>query len=388
MTVTIIGAGINGVTSAIALKKRGHKVLLFDPGPLPNPLAASNDISKAVRGAYGADEVYTEMAERAIPLWRRWNELFGTELYHEVGFLFMRHSSMQGGDFESETARVFHRRSRKFERIQRDALRARFPAWNAERYCDGVLENEAGYVEAGRTLAQLIEFARASEVMIHESCRFAGIADTNGRIVDVRFEDGQRIAADAVLVAAGSWTPQLLPFMRPYLRATGHPVFHLRPTAHSLFAPERFPVFGADIATTGYYGFPVNGDGVVKVGNHGPGRAVIPGSPQLETTAEDEENLRTFLGQTFPALADAPIVNSRVCPYCDTNDGDFWIASDPEREGLTVAAGDNGHGFKFAPILGDLIADAVEGKDNPLLYKFRWRPEVPPGSRKEAARSL
>jgi glycine/D-amino acid oxidase-like deaminating enzyme len=72
--------------------------------------------------------------------------------------------------------------------------------------------------------------------------------------------------------------------------------------------------------------------------------------------------------------------------YCDTNDGDFWIAPDPDRPNLTIATGDCGHGFKFAPILGELIADAVEGKSNPLLQKFRWRPEIKSGETKEAAR--
>jgi len=72
--------------------------------------------------------------------------------------------------------------------------------------------------------------------------------------------------------------------------------------------------------------------------------------------------------------------------YCDTHDGHFWIARDPEREGLVVAAGDNGHGFKFAPVLGGIIADAVEAKDNPLLNKFRWRPETLAGSATDAAR--
>jgi NADPH-dependent 2,4-dienoyl-CoA reductase/sulfur reductase-like enzyme len=75
--VIVVGAGINGVTAAIELKKRGHNVTLVDPGPLPHPLAASTDISKAVRRAYGADEDYTDLAERSIGLWRKWNEEFG-----------------------------------------------------------------------------------------------------------------------------------------------------------------------------------------------------------------------------------------------------------------------------------------------------------------------
>ena len=83
--VIVVGAGVNGVTSAIELKKRGHDVVLIDPGPLPHALGASTDISKAVRATYGADEDYTALAQRSIKLWREWNEQFGTKLFHEPG---------------------------------------------------------------------------------------------------------------------------------------------------------------------------------------------------------------------------------------------------------------------------------------------------------------
>jgi glycine/D-amino acid oxidase-like deaminating enzyme len=187
-------------------------------------------------------------------------------------------------------------------------------------------------------------------------------------------------------MTVGAWTPYLLPFTKKFFRASGQPVFHLKPRQPELFAPERFPVFGADITTTGYYGFPINRDGVVKVANHGPGREISPESPKRVVTSEDKKNLRKFLSSTFPALADAPIVYSRVCTYCDTHDGHFWIAPDPERQRLVIATGDCGHGFKFAPVLGEIIADAVEGKRNPILQKFRWRPDVRAGSGTDVAR--
>jgi glycine/D-amino acid oxidase-like deaminating enzyme len=111
-----------------------------------------------------------------------------------------------------------------------------------------------------------------------------------------------------------------------------------------------------------------------------------PDSPERIVRKEEENQLRHFLSDSFPALADSPIVFTRICFYCDTHDGNFWLAPDPERTGLTIAAGDCGHGFKFAPVLGEIIADAVEGKSNPLLEKFRWRPDVKAGETKEAAR--
>jgi glycine/D-amino acid oxidase-like deaminating enzyme len=111
-----------------------------------------------------------------------------------------------------------------------------------------------------------------------------------------------------------------------------------------------------------------------------------PDSPERAVTAEQVRDLREFLRRAFPALAGAPVVSTRLCMYCDTHDGHFWIARDPERPGLVIAAGDCGHGFKFAPVLGEIIADAAEGKSSPLLQKFRWRPETLPGSGTDAAR--
>ena len=386
MIAIVVGAGINGVTAAIELKKRGHRVVLVDPGPLPHPLAASTDISKAVRAAYGTDEDYTLLAERSIRLWRDWNKEFGVELYHEVGVMFVRRREMKPGDFEYESFKILERRGHKIERMNSARLWKRFPAWNPELYRDGILELAAGHVESSRVVGILSERAKSVGVGLREGAKFSELDEGDDRVKGIVLDDGQRISGDIVVMAVGAWTPYVLPFTQKFLRATGQPVFHLKPRQPDLFASERFPVFGADISTTGYYGFPVSREGVVKIANHGPGREMSPESTERVVTSEEEKNLREFLSSTFPALADAPIVYSRVCMYCDTDDGHFWIAPDPERRGLIVAAGDSGHGFKFAPVLGEIIADAVEGKSNPLLQKFRWRPDVRAGEQKEAAR--
>jgi len=384
--VIIVGAGINGVTAAIELKKRGHGVVLIDPGPLPHPLAASTDISKAVRAAYGADEDYTELAERSIKLWRKWNEELGIQLYHEVGVMFVRQRKMKPGDFEYESFKLLRRRGHKVKRMNSAELWKRFPAWNPELFRDGLLEIEAGCAESGSVVAALADHAKSAGVELRENSRFSHLDQGDHRVKGIALDNGERIAGDAVVMAVGAWTPYLLPFAKEFFRASGQSVFHLKPRQPELFAPERFPVFGADITTTGYYGFPLNRDGIVKIANHGPGREMSPESPQRAVTSGEEENLRKFLSWALPGLADAPIVYTRLCMYCETHDGNFWIASDPERKGLVIAAGDCGHGFKFAPVLGEIIADAVLKKSNPVLEKFRWRPEVRAGSGTDVAR--
>src|SRR6266576_6911444 len=401
--VIVVGAGINGVTTAIELRKRGQEVVLVDPGPLPHPLAASTDISKAVRAAYGADEEYTELDERSIERWRKWNQQFGTQLYHEVGVMFVRRQEMKPGDFEHESFKTLEKRGHKVERMNAPQLWKRFPAWNPELYRDGVLELEAGYAESGRAVAMLIERAKSIGVELREGSRLVRLDEDDNQVKGVVVENSvgdavsapreangfpysYKIPGDFVVMAVGAWTPYLLPFTRKFFRATGQPVFHLKPSKPELFAPERFPVFGADITTTGYYGFPINRDGIVKIANHGPGREISPDSSERVVTAEEERDLREFLSSTFPVLADAPIVHTRVCMYCDTHDGHLWIARDPDREGLLIAAGDSGHGFKFAPVLGEIIASAVEETPNPILQKFRWRPDVRAGTGTDAAR--
>jgi len=316
---------------------------------------------------------------------------------------------MEPGDFEYESCKVLEKRGHRFERIGSAKLRERFPAFNAKRFQDGFFDSDAGYVEGGRVVAALAERARSLGVELRESSKFAALDESDQRVKGVLLQDrqwsrrepgdidgraerpsereraSQRIAGDVVVMAVGAWTPYLLPFTRKFFRATGHPVFHLKPRDPELFSPERFPFFGADISTTGYYGFPLN-QGVVKIANHGPGREMSPDSSDRAAPPAEEKDLREFLSGAIPALADAPIVHTRVCMYCDTHDGHFWIAPDPGRPGLVIATGDCGHGFKFAPVLGEIIADAVENKPNPILQKFRWRPEVRAGEQKEAAR--
>ncbi len=387
--ILVAGAGVFGVTAAIELRKRGHPVELIDPGPLPHPLAASTDISKVVRLEYGADEAYTVLAEESIEGWRRWNRDFGAVLYHQTGVLFLRRTPLVPGTLEQDSFDVLARRGHRSQLVDAAAVRARFPAWNAERYPQGTYDPEGGFVESGKVIACLVEEAKRLGVNLRQGIAFGRLLETGQRrrVSGIVSTSGEKLEADHVVLALGAWTPHALPWLAPEFRSTGQPVFHLAPKDASAFAPERFPVFCADIQTPGYYGFPAHPDsGVVKVARHGPGRTMHPQSPERVVTEEETEDLRAFLAATFPGLADAPVVHTRVCLYCDSWDGHFWIARDPDRPGLVLATGDSGHAFKFAPVLGRLVADTVEGRSHPLETKFRWRPGIRPPRSDEASR--
>ena len=383
----IVGAGIYGVTAALELRRRGHIVHLLDPGPLPHPLAASTDISKAIRLDYGPDEDYLSAMEVALDGWHRWNTEWPTPLFHEVGILFVTPSTMTPGGFEHESYRLLTEHGHPVQRLDAGAIRQRFPAWAEGGFVDGYFNPAGGFAESGRVVRQLLEDAQRAGVRLHAGQTFERFIEDGSRVAGVVTREGETFPADSVVMAAGSWTPHVLPWTAGYFRSNGMPVFHLQPAEPGLFAPERFPVFCADITNTGYYGFPLHPrEGVVKIANHGDGRNLAPEAPERVVTADETERLRAWLRAKLPALAEAPITHTRVCLYCDTWDGHFWIARDPAREGLVISTGGSGHGFKFAPVLGGWAADAVEGRPNPLLEKFRWRPEVRMPRSEEAAR--
>jgi glycine/D-amino acid oxidase-like deaminating enzyme len=351
---------------------------------VPRPTAASTDISKVVRTDYGADVLYTAMAEAAILGWERWNARWGDPLYHQDGFLLLSARSLERGAFEYESLTLLEKRGHRLERLRGRARTMRFPAWSTEQYPDGYFNPRAGWVESGRVVGRLAIEARAAGVHLLERTGLDRLLEHDTRITGVKTTDGRELRADAVLVATGAWTPTLLPHLSDVMWATGQPVVHFRVEDPAAWQAPRFPVWAADISKSGWYGFPALEDGTLKIANHGIGRRVHADDPRT-VLPEEEARLRDFVREHLPALARAPIVATRLCLYCDTFDGDFWIARDPARDGLIVAAGDSGHAFKFAPVLGGLIADVIEANPNAWARRFCWRTRGPDNS--EAARA-
>jgi glycine/D-amino acid oxidase-like deaminating enzyme len=370
----VIGAGVFGLTAAVELKKRGYGVHVLDPGPLPHPLAASTDISKVVRLEYGADEEYLSLAEKARSGWLEWNAAFGEELYHEVGLTMLTRTPMAPGGLEYESYQRLTKRGYGLQRLNQAEIARRFPVWESSAYVDGYFNPYGGSAESGRVIESLVRLARERSVQISTGTKAGQFVEQGGQVSGVLSESGERFEGDHVLVAAGSWTQTLVPELKAVMHSVGQPIFHLRPANPELFSPPEFTVFSADVSSTGWYGFPLHPrEGVIKIAGHGAGKQMHPESGERVVSEEDEMRLREFLATSLPALAEAPIVKTRLCLYCDTLDEHFWIARHPARRGLTVAAGGSGHAFKFAPVLGSIIADAVEAKPNPILAKFAWR---------------
>ncbi len=372
----IIGGGVFGITAAVELAKRKYKVGLLNPDSIPHHLAASTDITKAVRMEYGSDKEYFKMAEICIERWHEWNDFFGETLYHEVGFLMLCSGNMDSDQhsFEKHSLHNLKDAGYQTDRLSSKRIHDRFPAVNSDIYVDGNFNPRGGYTESGRTIERLADYARSLGVEIYEGQTVNGFIVEKGRLEAVTTKEGNTYKCGHTIVAAGAATPFLLPELQPYMKSTGHPVFWLKPNDPALFKPSHLPVFTADISNTGWYGFPfLSKKGVVKIAKHTNGVSIHPDKDDRQITDVEVNDMRAFVKSSFQALVSAPLVYTRRCLYTDTLDGHFWIDHHPEVKGLSVSSGGSGHGMKMAPVLGEMTADMAEGKTHMFSERYKWR---------------
>ncbi len=372
--ILIVGAGIFGLSSAIALAQRKYKVTILNPDTIPHHMAASTDISKVVRMAYGSDEDYTEMAEICIEKWKNWNDLFDQKLFFQVGFLLLCKHDLDhpSQSFERESFHALTSRGHSIELLDQKDIQNRFPAVNHLMYEAATFNPIAGYVHSSQVIRALAAYAKKLGVDIH--CQTVKKIKINkGKVNGVTTIEGKVFHSDSIIIAAGAYTPFLVPGLLPNMRITGHPIFWLRLEDNHKFIPPALSVFGADISNTGWYGFPYNELGIIKLGKHSAGTVLHPVTDDRYVLPAEVEEMRNFLMMTFPDLSHAPLVYTRKCLYTDTLDGHFWIDHHPEIKGLMVSTGGSGHAMKMGPILGEITADVFENKPNKFSDKFKWR---------------
>jgi sarcosine oxidase len=366
--VAVVGAGVFGAWTAYELCRAGARVVLVDAYGPANSRASSGGESRIFRLGYGPDEVYTRSAMRSFALWRELFDRLGHDpsasqpgrLFHQAGVLWLAHET---DPYCEATLNSLKSIGAKFERLDRDELQRRYSQLELGPVTWGILEPEAGALMARRAVQSVCNRAREDGVTYLEQAVIPPVA--GGRLESVTTSSGQKISADKFVFACGPWLPKLFPsLLANRFHITRQEVFFFGvPAGDDRFSPARLPVW-IDFNDL-VYGIPnLDGRGF-KLAIDAHGAEFDPDLGERIVSSEGLNDARNYLSQRVPALANAPIAESRVCQYENTANGDFLIDVHPEVENLWFVGGGSGHGFKHGPAVGDYVARLITGKVSP-----------------------
>jgi sarcosine oxidase len=360
----VVGLGGMGSAAACALARRGRRVLGLEQFPLVHDRGSSHGQTRIIRQAYYEHPDYVPLVRRAYEGWYRLEQRTGQHLLTECPCLSIGppESPLLAGVLAS--AREHHL---PVETLVPDELRRRYPQFRYGDDCHGVLERAAGFLAVEDCVRAHLDDATTSgaDLRAEEAVREWSAREDS---VEVRTDRGRYTAASLVL-AAGPWAPQLLAGSGVPLTVMRQVPLWFVPQDPDRYRRDVFPVFIAQTAGGDFYGLPAVDAAGVKVARHyGAPELADVGQVRRELLPEDEGGVRAFLRAHLPEL-DGPCRRGSVCVYTLTPDRHFVIDRHPEHAAVALACGFSGHGFKFAPVVGEALADLAE----------RGRTELPVG---------
>ncbi|MEX2015416.1 MAG: N-methyl-L-tryptophan oxidase [Candidatus Hydrogenedentales bacterium] len=348
----VIGLGVMGGAALYQLARRGAKVCGFDVHEPPHALGSSHGRLRVIRKAYFEHPDYIPLLDRAYAGWR--------ELEADCGAtLFVEHGMILAGPHDAETIAgldlCYSKHDLPHERLTAAEARARFPQFAIPDKWRAYYDPISGYVHVERAVAQQLDMARRHGAEMRCGVRAMwthgpqGVAITAG---------GETFLARKVVLAPGPWAPELMGDVNVPLRVLRKVQLWYDAPAEN-FQPSQFPLFFIEHPYGQFYGFPsIDGAGL-KVAQHSGGAEVKgPGDVARDLLPGDEEPVLRFIGDTFRGLSPRR-KDFSVCLYTMTPDGHFLLGPHPRQPNAYIAAGFSGHGFKFAPVVGEAIADWV-----------------------------
>lgn len=346
MRIGIVGGGVFGTATAWEASKRGHDVTLFERGIIPSPRAASNDISKATRLEYGPlTPRYAPLVDRSFALWREAEEKSRLSFFHNTGVLCLARNFSEGG-FAFESCKHLEKLGHTVELLQPGEGAKRFPQFNWSKLEMGCFHEKGGWLASALATEGL---ARCAQLEGTKVCLHSEVESVDEGVIVV---NGMRHDFDLVVVAAGAWVGKLLPKVEKSARVSRQRMTFYKPTGGF-----NVPVWIHDPAQSGWYGFPMNSDGVVKVALHQRSETVDPEASR-EIDKEFLEQSRQFVKDMMPGLDVDSLEGGKCCFYTNSPSGDLVFEKMSDR--LYLAGLGSGHGFKFGPVLGQLALDCIE----------------------------
>ena len=364
--VVVVGLGAMGSAAAWQLARRGRRVIGFDRFSPPHDLGSSHGRTRIIREAYFEHPCYVPLLRRAYESWAELERESGRRLLQTTGGLM---AGPDGGALVEGARRSAVEHGVAHEMLTAGEIRRRFPAFEPPDGIVGLLEPRAGmlFPEACIEAAMALARRHGAELRTDEPVVAWG---AEGDAVWVRSASGT-LHAGRLVLAAGAWMPALLGRWGGTLSVDRQVVFWFEPARRpELFRPDRCPVtVWEDPGGSVFYTLPDAGDGF-KGGVHYEGETTDPDRVRRETTADDERAIRVLLERTMPAAA-GRVRDARVCLYTNTPDHHFVVDRHPDHPQVIVASPCSGHGFKFASVVGEILADlATDGRSRFDLTPF------------------
>jgi sarcosine oxidase len=342
-------------------------VLGLDRFTPPHPLGSSHGETRIIREAYFEDPRYVPLVQRAYRLWRELEEESGAALLRPTGGLMIGPEDgvlVRGARLSAETHGL------PYERLDDRQMRDRFPAIAPREDMVAIWEPRAGvlFPEACVT-EQLAAAARHGAELRTDEAVLGWRPDGEGFAITTARGTHR---AERLVLAANAWLPRLIPDVPLEIVVARQPLFWFEPRRDlELFGPDRLPIhLWEPEPGRFFYGFPAF-HGLLKVATHGEGAPCDPDTVGREVRATEIEALRRRLEAYLPRAA-GRFARAAVCMYANTADQHFVIDRHPGHERVLLISACSGHGFKFAPAIGEAAADLLlEGRARVDLALFR-----------------
>jgi sarcosine oxidase len=355
-SVIVVGAGAFGGWSALQLAQAGAKVSLLDAWGPGNSRASSGGETRTIRATYGpAHVLYAKMVARALQLWQEYERRWNLKLFFRSGAL-----RMAGADdsYESSALPVLKDAGIRFEKLSARDCAGRWPQMNFEGVSWSVYEPDYGFLAARRACEAVLD------AFLKQGGEYRQAQVTPGQIVSnrmngVTLDQGESRKADFYVFALGPWLGRVFPFLAESITPTRQKVFFFgTPPGDLRFNEEHLPT-SMDGGKRQFFGVPRNDWRGFKIADDARGPVIDPSTMEREITQEKLLAARAYLEMRFPALANAPLLESRVCQYENSTDHNFILDRHPEAKNVWIVGGGSGHGFKHGPVVGEMVADAV-----------------------------
>ncbi len=364
--VIVLGMGAMGASACYQLARRGASVLGLDQFDIPNNLSTSHGQSRAFRMCYYEHPDYVPLLRRSLELWHVLEEVTERTLLHETGGIWFGPADCElvAG---SRDAAVAH--DLPHDWIEHDEVAKRYPQFTVPEDYVGFYEPQAGLLLPEKIISAYAEHAaqngaalRPNEPVMkwHADSKSVTIHTTQGKY-----------QADHLVVCAGPWSGRILGEIGVQLPVTRQIAVWVQPPEPELFALGTLPIWAIDRPVGGmYYGFPILDDTPgFKLAVHCAGVPTEPDTIDRVAQPDETKELREMLGRFIPE-ANGPLLEASVCMYTNTPDAHFVVDHHPEHANVTIATGFSGHGFKFASVIGEALADLALDRRTELPIEF------------------